>query len=149
MNNKSTQSKHQSTQKSRNSSSQMIFKIGVLKTFVNFTGKHLCWSLFFKKRLQHRCFPVIFTKVLRAPFLQTPLVAASRTLANACNVSQFWVWKRSCWCNPYIELLNRWAPWTEDINWRYKRGLEDVQDIFWTSYVHSIYVLYPEGDIVA
>ena len=29
--------------------SQMFFKIGVLKNFVNFTGKHLCWSLFLIK----------------------------------------------------------------------------------------------------
>ena len=60
----------------------MFFKIGILKNFTNFTGKHLCWSLFFiklacnfiKKRLQHRRFPVksanffrtaIFTEHLR------------------------------------------------------------------------------------
>ena len=30
----------------RNRRSQMIFKVGVLKNFSNFTGKHLCWSLF-------------------------------------------------------------------------------------------------------
>ena len=29
------------------SRSQMFFKIGVLKNFVIFTGKDLCWSLFF------------------------------------------------------------------------------------------------------
>ena len=48
---------------------------GVLR---NFTGKHLCQSLFFNKvaglmqqvRLWHRCFPVNFAKLLRAPFLQ-------------------------------------------------------------------------------
>ena len=33
----------------RSSRSQMFFKIGVLKTAANFTGKHLCWSLFFNK----------------------------------------------------------------------------------------------------
>ena len=27
----------------------MFFKIGVLKIFANFTGKHLCWSLFLVK----------------------------------------------------------------------------------------------------
>ena len=27
---------------------QMIFKVGVLKSFENFTGKHLCWSLILK-----------------------------------------------------------------------------------------------------
>ena len=26
----------------------MFFKIGVLKSFENFTGRHLCWSLFLK-----------------------------------------------------------------------------------------------------
>ena len=30
-------------------SSQMFFKIGLLKNFANFTRKHLCWSLFLKK----------------------------------------------------------------------------------------------------
>ena len=29
-----------------NSCLQMFFKIGALKNFVIFTGKHLCWSLF-------------------------------------------------------------------------------------------------------
>ena len=33
---------------SRSSHSQMFFKAGVLKSFPHFTGKHLCWSLFFK-----------------------------------------------------------------------------------------------------
>ena len=28
----------------RSSRSQVLFKIGVLKNFANFTGKHLCWS---------------------------------------------------------------------------------------------------------
>ena len=28
---------------------QMFFKIGVLKNFANFTGKILCWSLFYNK----------------------------------------------------------------------------------------------------
>ena len=27
----------------------MFLKIGVLKNFANFTGKHICWSLFFNK----------------------------------------------------------------------------------------------------
>ena len=35
--------------KYRNSRSQMFFKIDVLKIFAIFTGKHLCWSLFFNK----------------------------------------------------------------------------------------------------
>ena len=31
--------------------SQMFFKIGILKNFANFTGKHMCWSLFLIKLL--------------------------------------------------------------------------------------------------
>ena len=57
----------------------MFFKIVVLKSFANFTGKHLSWSLFnmfagpqncnfIKKRLQHRAFPIKFAKFLRTPF---------------------------------------------------------------------------------
>ena len=34
---------------SRSSRLQMFFKIGVLKSFSDLTGKHLWWSLFFKK----------------------------------------------------------------------------------------------------
>ena len=34
---------------SRSRCSQMLFKVGDLKIFLNFTGKHLRWSLFFIK----------------------------------------------------------------------------------------------------
>ena len=39
-------------EKFRSSRSQMFFKIGVLKIFVIFTGKRLCWSLFKKTTTQ-------------------------------------------------------------------------------------------------
>ena len=51
----------------------------VLKNFVIFTGKHLCWSLFLiklqackfiEKRLQHWCFPLHVRKFLRTPILR-------------------------------------------------------------------------------
>ena len=53
----------------------------VLRNFAKFTGKHLCQVLFYnkgpatllKKRLWHRCFPMIFVKFLRTPFHRTPL----------------------------------------------------------------------------
>ena len=32
----------------RSSLLQMFFKIGVLKSLANFTGKHLCWSPFLR-----------------------------------------------------------------------------------------------------
>ena len=58
----------------------MFFKIGVLKRFTKFTGRHLCQSLLFnkvtdlrpatllKKRLWHKCFPVNLVKFLRTAF---------------------------------------------------------------------------------
>ena len=36
------------------------------------------------------------------------------------------------------------SPWTQDINWTYIRRLQDILDLFWTSYVRSIYDLCPE-----
>ena len=42
-------------------------KIGFLKNFAIFTGKHLCWSLF-SVRLQHRRLLVNIGKFLRTPF---------------------------------------------------------------------------------
>ena len=118
--------KHQCWSIFRSSCWQVFFKVGILKNFIIFTEKHLCRSLFFinyrlqvttltksnsykvfsceycqifknssfyrtpvmaasvscnkvaglktskvtKKRVQHRCFPVKFAKVLRTPFLQ-------------------------------------------------------------------------------
>ena len=64
----------------RGSRPEMFCKKGVLRNFTKFTGKHMCQSLFFKKlaglkpatllkkRLWPWCFPVNFTKFLRAPF---------------------------------------------------------------------------------
>ena len=57
--------------RSRSSCSQMFFKIDSLKIFAVFTGKHLCWIVFFsfiKEILQHRCFPVNIAKFLRTSF---------------------------------------------------------------------------------
>ena len=63
----------------RSSRSQMFFKIGIFKNFVNLTEKHskICQKNrglntfnFFKKRIQHRCFLLKFAKFLRTTFLQ-------------------------------------------------------------------------------
>ena len=44
-----------------------------------------------------------------------------------------------------VQFFIKGTPWTQDVNWTYIRRSEDVQDVFWTSYVLSIYVLRP-GD---
>ena len=74
---------------SRSSRLQMFFKIGVLKSFANFTGKHLCWSLFLKnlqaEGLQlylKKCLTQVFScevcKIFaKIFFYKTPPVAAS------------------------------------------------------------------------
>ena len=58
-------------------------KVGLLKHFAKFTGKHLCSSLFLNinkfankvcnfitKKLRRRCFPKSFTKFLRSIFVK-------------------------------------------------------------------------------
>ena len=48
---------------------ELFCKKGVLKKFANFIGKHLRACNTFKKKLQHRRFPVKFAKFLRTPIL--------------------------------------------------------------------------------
>ena len=60
----------------RSSHRRCSVRIGVLRSFAKFTGKHLCQSLLkpgtlLKKGLWHRCFPVNFAIFLRTLFLQT------------------------------------------------------------------------------
>ena len=69
----------------RRSRREVFCKKGVLENFTKFTGKHLCWSLFFnkvaglrpesilKKRLQHRCFPLNLVKFLKNSFFKEHL----------------------------------------------------------------------------
>ena len=60
----------------RSSRWQMLFKKGVLKNLVSFTGKHLCWSLTLLK-------------------LRTPLVAASDCLkSRAVTGKLFFFWNK-------------------------------------------------------
>ena len=49
----------------RSSRSQMFYKLGVLKKFAKFAGKHLFWSHFLIKL--HTCFPTIFVEFSRTP----------------------------------------------------------------------------------
>ena len=66
----------------RRSRWEVFCKKGVLVNFTKFTGKHLCWSLFFNKvavlrpesllknRLQHRCFTLNLINFFKNPFLK-------------------------------------------------------------------------------
>ena len=73
----------------RSSRLKMFFKIGVLKSFANFTGKYLCWSLFLKnlqadglklyqKKTPTRMFSCEVCKIFKNTFFdRTPPVIAS------------------------------------------------------------------------
>ena len=76
----------------------MLFKICILKTFTNFTGKQLCWSLFLIKlyalRIPTQVFSYEICELFKVTFFyRTPPVAASGNneqqylsegLANSC-----------------------------------------------------------------
>ena len=77
---------------------QVFYKKVVLKNFAIFTEKHLRWSLFlnkntvlqtwnfFKKRLQHKFFPVNIAKFLRKPVLENICERLSERLSNINNI---------------------------------------------------------------
>ena len=46
-----------------------------------------------------------------------------------------------CW----FKVSRVFTNWTQGINWTNIRRSEDVQNLFWTSYVRSIHVLCPRG----
>ena len=76
------------------SRSKMFFKIGVLKNFAKFTGKHLCQSLFFiKKEALTLVFSCEFCEIFQSTFFyRIPPVAAS----VFCAVS-YWYHQLAHW----------------------------------------------------
>ena len=79
-----------------------------------------------------------------------------RVKCSVGSVRHFHSWQIQCiswklrlnlcsleWLNPSLRLLI--TPWTQEVNSTYIRRLEDVQDVFWTSYVLLIYVRCPGG----
>ena len=91
----------------------MFFKVGVLKSFAKFTGKHLCWNLFLikllarrpEKRLQFRQFPVKFAEFLITLFFtehlgwlllnifESPLKSKNMVLCESKLLSSFFRYK--------------------------------------------------------
>ena len=62
---------------------------GVLKKFAVLTGKHPCWSLFIKKRLQRRCFSVNVATFLRLVFIEHFWWLLLKALMENTNVMIF------------------------------------------------------------
>ena len=54
----------------KSSLSQMFFRIGILKNFANFLGKHLCWNFFLIKLQILRLVTLLKTDSYRGAFLR-------------------------------------------------------------------------------
>ena len=67
---------------------QMFFKMGVLKNFADFTGKHFCWSLFLIK-----VFPVNLAKFFKKNFLTPPMAPSSHTPDNQKSIKAVFTYK--------------------------------------------------------
>ena len=86
---------------------------GILKIFIIFTGKHLCWSLlqacnFIKKRFQHRYFPVNIAKFLRAPIFR-------RNHWTAASLYQSFPVLSSIRCNEFNSLMHNLPKWSDTL----------------------------------
>ena len=82
----------------RSSHVEVIGEKSVLEKFAKITGKHMCWNFFYiglracnsiKKKLQHRCFHVNFTKFLRIPIEEHLGTAASGVMQLHENVHKY------------------------------------------------------------
>ena len=69
----------------RGSRPEVFYKVGVLKDFAKFTGKHLRQSLFFNKVAGLGRFPLNFLKSLRTSFLTQHLFLQWLLLDTDCN----------------------------------------------------------------
>ena len=67
--------------RTKSRSLQMFFKIGVLKSFAIFSGKHLCWSLFSQKENPTQVLSCAYCESFENSFFyRTAPVAASERL---------------------------------------------------------------------
>ena len=105
----------------------MVFEISVLTNFVIFTGKHLCWSLFIKKRLQHICFPVNITKFVRTAFF----IERLRWLLGNIWFSDIFMF------SVYLEEIKRLTPSTSF--WRPTKFLSSERYLRKIEIIHYIY----------
>ena len=62
-------------------------------------------------------------------------------IKTLCNMDEV-INKVGIKCYSNIFLLSVCTPWTQNVKWMYMRRSEDVQDVFWMSYLPSIYVVY-------
>ena len=115
---------HASSSKRRSKSSEMFYKLGVLKDFAkfSFTGKHLCRSPLIKfkawrptslkQRPRHKCFSVNFCKFFKNTyFVENVLTILLKTEASratirveACQKFDFLLYRRA----GFLAILNNY-----------------------------------------
>ena len=91
----------------KSSHSQLFFKIGVLKHFAIFTGKHLSWNLLLISKTPTQVFSCEYCKIFKCSFLyRTILVAASGKVSKTVKSEEM---KINCLnpaygngCNAYV-----------------------------------------------
>ena len=93
-------------------------KKAVLRNFTKYTWKHVCYNFFFnrvtglgplallKKRLWHRCFPVIFVKFLRSRFFTEQLRATASVVFRFSNNGHTYsiYFKKNCFVRRILRL---------------------------------------------
>ena len=71
----------------KSSHSQLLFKIGVLKHFAIFTGKHLCWNLLLINEAPKQVFSCEYCEIFKSISLyRTTLVAASADVSKTVKL---------------------------------------------------------------
>ena len=86
-----------------------------------------------------RCFTLNFVKCFRTVFFAERRRAPAFGLVISYQRADFNLFIYCSFCFPFI-YLSIMTPQTQDVNWTYTRRSENVQNVFWTSYVRSIYV---------
>ena len=77
----------------------------------------------------------------------TQVSSSEKSESGVAYVMFFTIWYHLCNLKTVknahgrVLLLLKWSQQTQDVNQTYIRRSEDVLDVFWTSYVRSIYVL--------
>ena len=118
---------------------EVFLEKGVPKIYSKSTGEHPCQSAisikllcnFIKITLRNGCSPVKLLHILRITF--------RKNCSRGMLLQRFW-------CNDFLRSQDFWKHWfspqTQDVNWTY---IIRPEDLFWTSYVRSNYVLCLRG----
>ena len=84
----------------KSSGSKMIFKISALKNFENFTGKHLCWSLFLIKlqafRLYYSKTPTQVFSCKISKIFKNTFFSQNSSHSWFCSIIHFFIARKFC-----------------------------------------------------